>query len=172
MLCTVDDDNCKVFAIFRWVTPFWYCSTIFLRNIVGIGDPLPILASERHCHSEKLFLYPIMLPVNLISVNWSSSSSLCSNLLFPASYCYLSQLFWDLLTPWNFQSTYFSFKMIHFLGLNFWSVTYILFWMEYWHLPSPHHCIQFLFTICLVSQLFWNPVCNKRHNIWESYIFY
>ncbi|MEQ2180317.1 hypothetical protein GOODEAATRI_000153 [Goodea atripinnis] len=27
-------------------------------------------------------------------------------------------------------------------------------------LAPPHHCIQFLFTICLVSQLFWNPVCT------------
>ncbi len=45
----------------------WYCSTIFCRSIGGIGDPLPILTSERHCHSERLFLYPIMLPIDLIS---------------------------------------------------------------------------------------------------------
>ncbi len=36
-------------------------------SIGGIGDPLPILTSERHCHSERLFLYPIMLPIDLIS---------------------------------------------------------------------------------------------------------
>ncbi len=39
----------------------------FRRSIGGIGDPLPILTSERHCHSERLFLYPIMLPIDLIS---------------------------------------------------------------------------------------------------------
>ncbi len=50
-----------------WETPFWYCSTIFHRSIGGIGDPLPILTSERHCHSERLFLYTIMLPIDLIS---------------------------------------------------------------------------------------------------------
>ncbi len=40
---------------------------IFRRNIGGIGDPLPILTSERHWHSERLFLYPFMLPIDLIS---------------------------------------------------------------------------------------------------------
>ncbi|KAL0985107.1 hypothetical protein UPYG_G00152980 [Umbra pygmaea] len=34
-------------------------------SIGGIVDPLPILTSERHCHSERLFLYPIMLPNDL-----------------------------------------------------------------------------------------------------------
>ncbi len=67
ILCTIDDDNFKLFAIFLWETPFWYCSTIFRRSIGGIGDPLPILTSEGHCHSERLFLYPIMLPIDLIS---------------------------------------------------------------------------------------------------------
>ncbi len=41
ILCTVDDDNFKLFAIFLWETPFWYCSTIFRRSIGGIGDPVP-----------------------------------------------------------------------------------------------------------------------------------
>ncbi len=36
ILCTVDDDNFKLFAIFLWETPFWYCSTIFRRSIGGI----------------------------------------------------------------------------------------------------------------------------------------
>ncbi len=41
---------------------------LFFRcSIGGIGEPLPILTSERHCHSERLFLYPIMLPIDLIS---------------------------------------------------------------------------------------------------------
>ncbi len=36
ILCTVYDDNFKLFAIFLWETPFWYCSTIF-RLIVVFG---------------------------------------------------------------------------------------------------------------------------------------
>ncbi len=30
----------------------------------------------------------------------------------------------------------------------------------------PHHCILFLFTICTVSQLFWNRVCTLWSGIW------
>ncbi len=72
----------------------------------------------------------------------------------------LSQLFWDVLMPWNLKSTYFSLKMIHFLSLNIWYVIYVVFWIKYWNLKLPHHCILFLFTICTVSQLFWNRVCT------------
>ncbi len=61
--------------------------------------------------------------------------------------------------PWNLKSTYFSLKMIHFLSLNIWYVIYVVFWIKYWNLKLPHHCILFLFTICTVSQLFWNRVC-------------
>ncbi len=71
----------------------------------------------------------------------------------------LSQLLWDVLMPWNLKSTYFSLKMIHFLSLNIWYVIYVVFWIKYWNLKRPHHCILFLFTICTVSQLFWNRVC-------------
>ncbi len=71
----------------------------------------------------------------------------------------LSQLFWDVLMPWNLKSTYFSLKIIHFLSLNIWYVIYVVFWIKYWNLKLPHHCILFLFTICTVSQLFWNRVC-------------
>ncbi len=71
----------------------------------------------------------------------------------------LSQLFWDVLMPWNLKSTYFSLKMIHFLSLNIWYVIHVVFWIKYWNLKLPHHCILFLFTICTVSQLFWNRVC-------------
>ncbi len=73
----------------------------------------------------------------------------------------LSQLFWDVLMPWNLKSTYFSLKMIHFLSLNIWYVIYVVFWIKYWNLKLPHHCILFLFTICTVSQLFWNRVCSN-----------
>ncbi len=72
----------------------------------------------------------------------------------------LSQLFWNVLMPWNLKSTYFSLKIIHFLSLNIWYVIYVVFWIKYWNLKLPHHCILFLFTICTVSQLFWNRVCN------------
>ncbi len=71
ILCTVDDDNFKLFAIFLWETPFWYCSTIFRRSIGGIGDPLPILTSERHCHSERLFFIP-----NHVA-NWPNKLQIC-----------------------------------------------------------------------------------------------
>ncbi len=67
--------------------------------------------------------------------------------------------FWDVLMPWNLKSTYFSLKIIHFLSLNILYVIYVVFWIKYWNLKLPHHCILFLFTICTVSQLFWNRVC-------------
>ncbi len=71
----------------------------------------------------------------------------------------LSQLFWDVLMPWNLKSTYFPLKMIHFLSLNIWYVIYAVFWIKYWNLKLPHHSILFFFPICTVSQLFWNRVC-------------
>ena len=108
ILFTVDDDNCKLFAIFRWVTPLWYCSTIFLRNIVGVGDPLPILASERHCQSEKHFLYPSYCQLTWLVLIGLPGVCCMLKWLFPASNRFLSQLFWDLLTPWNFEWAYFS----------------------------------------------------------------
>ncbi len=90
ILCTVDDDK---LAIFLWETPFWYCSTVFRRSIGGIGDPLPILTSERHCHCERLFLYPIMLPIDLIRCKLVLQLFLICTFNFSGSYCYLSQLF-------------------------------------------------------------------------------
>ncbi len=77
----------------------------------------------------------------------------------------LSQLFWDVFMPWNLKSTYFSLKFIHFLSLNIWYVIYVVFWIKYWNLKLPHHCILFLFTICTVSQLFWNRVCTSLNLI-------
>ncbi len=81
----------------------------------------------------------------------------------------LSQLFWDVLMPWNLKSTYFSLKIIHFLSLNIWYVIYVVFWIKYWNFKLPHHCILFLFTICTVSQLFWNRVCTWLAGILDSY---
>ncbi len=53
MLCTVDDEICKAFAIWRWGTLFLKYSTIFLHTLSQIGEPLPSLllrdsASLRH----------------------------------------------------------------------------------------------------------------------------
>ncbi len=48
----------------------------------------------------------------------------------------LTQLFWDVLMPWNLKSTYFSLKMIHFLSLNIWYVNYVVFWIKYWNLKT------------------------------------
>ncbi len=42
----------------------------------------------------------------------------------------LSQLFWDVLMPWNLKSTYFSLKMINFFSLNIWYVIYVVFWIK------------------------------------------
>ncbi len=65
ILCTVDDDNFKLFFSEKLLSDI--APLFFAAAFGGIGDPLPILTYERHCHSERLFLYPIMLPINLIS---------------------------------------------------------------------------------------------------------
>ncbi len=52
MLCTVDDEICKTFAIWRWGTLFLKYSTIFLRTLSQIGEPLRIFTSERLCLSK------------------------------------------------------------------------------------------------------------------------
>ncbi len=48
MLCTVDDEIYKVFAVWRWGMFLKY-STIFVRTLSQIGEPLPIFTSERLC---------------------------------------------------------------------------------------------------------------------------
>ncbi len=42
MLCTVDDEICKAFAIWHWGTLFLKYSTIFLRTLSQIEGPLPL----------------------------------------------------------------------------------------------------------------------------------
>ncbi len=116
ILCTVNDDNFKLFAIFLWETPFWYCSTIFRCSIGGIGDPLPILTSERHCYSERLFLYPIMLPIDIISCKLVLQLFLICTFNFLTSYSYLSQLFWNVKSKMS-QYLAWHFKMSHFQHL-------------------------------------------------------
>ncbi len=55
MLCTVDYVICKAFAIWCWGTLFLKYSTIFLCTLSQIGEPLPILTSERLCLSKGPF---------------------------------------------------------------------------------------------------------------------
>ncbi len=56
ILCTVDDDICKAFAIWHWGMLFLKYSTIFLRTLSQIGDPLPIFTYARLCLSKTSFL--------------------------------------------------------------------------------------------------------------------
>ncbi len=56
MLCTVDDEICKTFAIWCWGTVFLKYSTIVLRTLSQIGEPLPIFTSERLCLSKTSLL--------------------------------------------------------------------------------------------------------------------
>ncbi len=53
MLCTVEE-------IWRWGTLFLKYSTIFLRTLSHIGEPLPIFTSERLCFSKTSFLKLLM----------------------------------------------------------------------------------------------------------------
>ncbi len=55
-VCTVDDEICKAFAIWHWGTLFLKYSTIFLRTLSQIGEPLPIFTSERLCLSKTSLL--------------------------------------------------------------------------------------------------------------------
>ncbi len=54
MLCTVDDEICKAFAILHWGLMFLKWSTIFLRTLSQIGEPLAIFISERLCRSNRV----------------------------------------------------------------------------------------------------------------------
>ncbi len=56
MLYTVDDEIRKAFAIWRSGTMFLKDSTIFLRTLSQIGEPLLIFTSERLCLSKTSLL--------------------------------------------------------------------------------------------------------------------
>ncbi len=56
MLCTVDYEICKAFAIWRWGMLFLKYSTIFLSTLSQIEEPLPIFTSERLCLSKTFLL--------------------------------------------------------------------------------------------------------------------
>ncbi len=60
-LCSVNDEICKAFAIWHWRTLFLKYYTIFLRTLSQIGEPLPMLTSERFCLSKTSLLELIML---------------------------------------------------------------------------------------------------------------
>ncbi len=68
MLCTVDDEIYNAFAISRWGTLFLKYSTIFLRTLSQIWEPLPIFTSERLCLSKGLFT-----PGHFMRFVWSDS---------------------------------------------------------------------------------------------------
>ena len=55
MLCTVEDEICKAFAIWCWRTLFLKYSTIFLHTLSQIGEPLPSFTFERLCLSNRAF---------------------------------------------------------------------------------------------------------------------
>ncbi len=160
ILCTVDDDNFKLFAVFLWETPFWYCSTIFRRSIGGIGDPLPILTSERHCHSERLFLYPIMLPIDLISCKLVLQLFLICTFNFSGLLLLPVPTFLECVALMKSKWANIWHDISKCLTFNIWYVIYILLWIKYKFMRFVNYCIPFLFTICTVSQLFWNWVVN------------
>ncbi len=67
MLCSVDDEICKAFAIWHWGTMFLKYSTIFLRTLSQIEEPLPIFTSERLCLSKTSLYVTDLMSINLIS---------------------------------------------------------------------------------------------------------
>ncbi len=120
ILCTVDDDNFKLFAIFLWETPFWYCSTIFRRSIGGnwwssshldFWETLPLW--------EALFI-PNHVPIDLISCKLVLQ-------LFPYMYIYLFRPliatcpnFFGMCSSHEIQTSQYlawHFKMSHFQHL-------------------------------------------------------
>ncbi len=142
ILCTVDDDNFKLFAIFLWETPFWYCSTIFRRSIGGIGDPLPILTSERHCHSERLFLYPIMLPIDLISCKLVLQLFLCT-FNFSGPLIATCPNFFGMCSSHEIQNEPIFGMTFQNVSLSTFDVIYILLWIKYKFMRFVNYCIPF-----------------------------
>ncbi len=71
MLCTIDDEICQIFAIWHWGTLFLKYSTIFLRTLSQIGEPLPIFTSERLCLSKTAFtLQVLMTNSNFVTIRF------------------------------------------------------------------------------------------------------
>ncbi len=85
----------------------------------GIGGSLPIWLWETLPLWEAI-LYPIMLPIDLISCKLVLQLFLICTLTFPASYCYLSQTFLEcvaLMKSKMSQYLAWHFKMSHFQHL-------------------------------------------------------
>ena len=147
-------------AIFLGKTPFSYWSTIFWCSIGGIGDPLAILTSERHCHSERLLLYPIMLPIDLISCKLVLQVFLICAFNFSGLLMLPVPTFLECVALMKFKMANIWHEISKCLNFNVWYVIYILLWIKYKFMRFVNYCITFLFTICTVSQLFWNWVCT------------
>ncbi len=121
ILCTVDDDNLKLFAIFLWETHFWYCSTIFFSAALGelvILFPSWLLRDTATMRGS--FYNPIMLPIDLISCKLVLQLFLICTFNFSGLYCYLSQPFWNVLALVKSKMSQYlawHFKMSHFQHL-------------------------------------------------------
>ncbi len=155
------DDNFKLFAIFLWENSFLILLHYFSPQHWRNGDPLPIFW-------ETLPLWEALFIPNHVANwpnkcwNWSSSCSLYVHLTFPASYATCPNFFGMCSSQESKMSQYLAW---HFkcLTFNIWYVIYILLWIKYKFMRFVNYCIPFLFTICTVSQLFWNWVCIKIH---------
>ncbi len=99
MLCTVDDEICKAFVIWHWGKLFLKYSTIFLRTLSQIGEPLPIFTSERLCLSKACVILSVsasplgsaMVCVTLKSSSegvrgWSARTSACLSFFVTVGY--------------------------------------------------------------------------------------
>ncbi len=82
ILCTVDDDNFKLFAIFLWETPFLILLHYFSPQHWGNWWSSSHLDFWEDTATLRGSFIPIMLPIDLIVANWSSSCSLYVHLTF------------------------------------------------------------------------------------------
>ncbi len=119
---------------------------------------IPILTSERHCHSERLFLYPIMWPIDLISCKLVLQLFLICTFNFSGLLLLPVPTFLECVALMKSKMDIWH-DISKFLTFNIWYVIYILLWIKYKFMRFVNYCIPFLFTICTVSQLFWNRVC-------------
>ncbi len=160
ILCTVDDDNFKLLCNFSLRNSFLILpSTIFRRSIGGIGDPLPILTSERHCPLRGSFYTQSCCQFDLISCKLVLQLFLICTFNFSGLLCATCPNFLECVSLMKSKiSQYLAwhFKMSHFQHLICYLYSIV---NKYKFMRFVNYCIAFLFTICTVSQLFWNWVC-------------